>query len=215
MLAQPLRDWFEVTSSSKKLVVFFVMLGSVTVLMYGTVLGPRLNQVSALEHEIQLVDQGLNTQESYGQQHQQLRNEVLALRNRYQGLSEALGLQLADTEVLSGISNAANQVGVSLTLWKPEPAAPVPGQDIYGMASRLEIEGNYQSLARFLDELERLPKALAVKAFSISALPRDQAYKTIQVSLNLFGYESPGLLGLAPSQTASAVSLSQDDGHLN
>ncbi|MEC4673714.1 MAG: type 4a pilus biogenesis protein PilO [Nitrospirota bacterium] len=207
MLVRPLLEWFEVTSSSKKLVVLLVMLGTVAVLMYGMVLGPHLNQVLALEHEVQLLDQGLKMQNSFGQQHQQLTTEVLALRDRYQGLSEALGLSLAATEVLSGISHAANQVGVSLTFWKPEPAPPVAGHDIYEMATRLEVEGNYQGLARFLDELARLPKALTVNAFSISAVPRDQGYKTIQVTLNLFGYESSGMLSLASSQTRPPVRL--------
>lgn len=205
MSAQPLLEWFDVTSSSKKLAVLLVMLGALTVLMYVIVIGPRLNEVIALQHEVQQLDQVLTTRNDYGEQRTRLTTEVSVLRKRYQTLSEAVGIFLAVPDVLSDISRAANQAGVSLMLWKPEPAAPVQGHAVSGPAARLEVEGNYHGLARFLNELARLPKALAVKAFSITALQGDQKQDTIQASVDLLGYESSDFLSLVPAQTDSGA----------
>ena len=207
MLTQPLLEWFEVTPSPKKLAALLVLLGAVTVLFYGVVIGPRLNQIMALQKEVQLLEENLKTQIIYSQKRTNLSEEVSSLHTRYQALREAVGMPLAATAVLSDILKAANRAGVSLTLWKPETAAPVQSQDIYKTATRLEVEGNYHGLATFFDELSRLPKAFGVNAFSISASHPNQEQKTIQVWLDLVGYESSGLSGFIPSQTGPAAGL--------
>ena len=196
MSIQPLLEWLEVSSPSQKLVVLLVSLGIVSLLVYGLALGPRLDRVNNLQQEVQALEQVLKTQTAYGHQRATLDAEVTGLRQRYRVMSETLGMPVAGAEVLSGVSNAANQAGVSLMLWKPEPAVPAPDYNLYETESRLEIEGNFYGLARFLGKLARLPKALVVKAFSISASDRGQAPNTIRASLDLFGYESRGLLGL-------------------
>lgn len=213
MLAQPLLEWCAVTPSSKKLVVLLGILGTVTMLMYGFVLGPRLNHGDALQDEAQQLDQALITQNRYGQQRIQLTGEVSVLRKRYQVLSEAVGMPLPVTDLFSGISKAANQAGVSLTLWKPESAAPTQGQDVSGTAARLEVEGNFHGLARFLGELARLPKALAVNVFSITASHRGSVHDTIHASLDLLEYDVPLSLGLVQSQVGSEVEFLIHDDH--
>ncbi len=185
MLTQRLLDWVEVSSLPKKLTVLLVLLGTVAVFTFWVVLGPRFHQANSLQLEVQLLDEALKTRNDYVHKRAKLSTEVSALRNRYQVLSEALGIPLPVTDVLSGISNAANKANVSLTLWKPDP--PVEGPDMYRTATRLEVEGNYHGVTTFLDELARLPKALGVNAFTISALSQDQGEKTIKVSLNLLG----------------------------
>ncbi len=174
-------------SEREKVLVAVCGLVAVVMLLFVLVLEPKLNQVSAAEKQLSRLKLANQKTESESLRAQaQLKKDPNAEINREvavliaeserlsEQLSEIVEHLIAPSEMAELLEKVlAHQSGVHLVAMQTLPAEPIANDDntsqysgYYVHPVRMELTGDYFSIANYLNKLENLPASYYWRSFS-------------------------------------------------
>lgn len=160
LIKQPLR-----TRMTVLIVVFIVIL----FLIYTLLLKPRLSQLNALKKQQQDLKNTYQTQQSKINKLPIYEKEFVLS----QSIDNKILTQLVDknefSDLLRTISQLSTQNNVELTVLKPEPE--VKQVPYSAMPIRIDLNGDFLNLTRFLNQMARLPKLITFQEMSFTSKP--------------------------------------------
>lgn len=126
--------------------------------------------------------------------HRELADELEAVERRKAELRRRITDGTREGEFLRQVSEVAAEVGLRVVSFQPG-AVSKRGQ--YGtMQVQLVCDGRYDSICRFLAELDDLPRLTTIERMDITAPVRGDVY-SIKLSLDIY-FASSGTIATAP-----------------
>ena len=186
-----LLEWFDITPWRQKVSLVSLVMVLFGGAFYWLIAEPIMEETAALLVELQTVDGQLtrasHSESQYRHAQQELSQWTLIVARQ----EERLGLEVPMSQVLADMSNIAEEIGMIVTLWKPDD---VPSTSLNQNTVRhlqLHMEGGYHHLARFLDHMQDLSKTMGVTGLSMARADTDDGMATILATIDLIGYEGP------------------------
>lgn len=190
-MVERMLDWVEDTPMTSKLLTLFLCVAVLSLMLFQFVVEPRNQRILALQETLQSLNHRIAAGE-HGDQFERLTDEVARLKSQVALQKTRLGIHVPMEHVLTDVFDVAQSAGVTLTSWKPEDPIALPEMDVSRVTLRLYAEGRYYALARFLEELHTLPKALIVQSmdFHVQEKGTESLDDVIHASFELVGFEA-------------------------
>jgi len=185
-------EWFEVTPPFQKFTLIGVMVGLIGVGFYFSVAEPKIRDIQALRGEMQQIDQHSEEQAQKVARLEELIVQAERLGPLLQSQERMLGLDVESSQLLQGVSETAQRLGITLTLWRPGEPLQDPTQLFLQVPITLHVKGGYHRIALFLEAIRHLPKVLSVTRLTMRASRGVQDPLEIQAAFELVGYERSG-----------------------
>lgn len=205
-----LLDWLAETPVVQKvslLVLFMVVCG---VGFYWVVAEPLMAQADKVKLEIHDLEAKLKLYTQSDGQVEQAKEELSLWETMVSRQSERLGLDVSMAQVLSDMSNIAEEAGISLTLWKPDQQERVEVTQNVVRHLQLHLEGGYHNVAQFLDRTQYLSKMMGVSAMTMDRGDTENKNSTVRAKVDFVGYD--GKSQTLVNHKKEATSLSSLEG---
>ncbi len=191
-MVDSLLDWMEDRGAGPKLALLLLSTVGVSLIVFQFVVAPQRQRAQALQQTLQSLDHRLGALNNRLGPLAGLDGEMDVMAPRVEAQKKFLGIHGAVDHLLPDIVDAAHAVGVTLTSWQPEAPMSIPGTTLHRVMLRLDAEGRYHDLARFLKALPTLPKTLIVRSmdYRVRQGVTEDAAIGIQASFRLVGFQS-------------------------
>lgn len=184
-----LLEWLEVTPMVQKV----TLLGLFMLLCGGgfhwVIAQPLIDQAEGVRREIQDLEVKLKLYARSGGQYENAKEELSQWESIVSKQGKRLGLDVPMSQVLSDMSNIAEETGLILTLWKPDQPDRVDSNQTAIRHLQLQIEGGYHNVARFLDHTQYLSKMMGVVGLTMDRGDMSNGISTVRTTIDFVGYE--------------------------
>ncbi|HAR46897.1 MAG: hypothetical protein A2X56_13835 [Nitrospirae bacterium GWC2_57_13] len=172
--------------SKTRVIGFFVFVGLIVVLFIWQVHIPKNAEIKNLESEVAGMQQKIRENDEKIKRLDDLKAEVLALRERLRLLTEQLPPETEVSGLLRQIQGLVTQSGLILRLWRPERRRVHESGLYVEIPMTMDLSGGYHSVAVFFDrvsKMTRIVNMLNVKMGS-AKLNKDGA---VDIAINCTG----------------------------
>lgn len=184
-----LLNWLDVTPMVQKI----SLLGLIIVLcglgFYWVVAEPLLAEVDGVKLEIHDLEEKVSFFARSDSKFGQTKAELSRWESIVSRQTERLGLDVSMSQVLSDMSNIAEEAGIILTLWKPDQQERADVNQPVVRHLQLHIEGGYHHVAQFLDRTQYLSKMMGVFALTMDGSNSGDNNSTVRTTIDFVGYE--------------------------
>ncbi len=207
-MVHSLLDWVEEKGMASKLAMVLLLAVSASLILFQFVVAPQHQRASALQHTLQSLDDRLAEMDGRNDPLERLNHEMDDLTSRIEAHKTLLGIHIPIDRILPDMVDTAQSVGVTLTSWQPEEPRFIPETNLNRVMLRLDAEGRYHALARFLEALHRLPKAFIVQSMDYRVRRENAEGPEINLhaSFELIGFQATTSVRIgqqAPGRAAS------------
>jgi len=128
---------------------------------------PQFKEIERLRQEISSSKKELKQIKQKAAQLDHYRERMEAARAKFTIVSRALPLKNEVPSLLTSVSQAGKDSGLSFLLFEPGSEKK---QDFYAeLPLNMELSGSYHELGEFFDKLARMPRIVNVKHFKLSS----------------------------------------------
>jgi len=185
-----LLEWFDVTSMVQKASLLGLFMALCGVGFYWMVAEPLVAQVDSVKMEIHDLEEKLHLYARSDGQFGQTKEELSRWESLVSRQTARLGLDVPMSQVLSDMSNIAEEAGIILTLWKPDQQERGDVNQRVVRHLQLHIEGGYHHVAQFLDRTQYLSKMMGVLTLTMDRGDSGDKNSTVRATIDFVGYEA-------------------------
>ncbi|MDT7043820.1 hypothetical protein [Candidatus Nitronereus thalassa] len=187
-----LLEWCEFTPLKQKISLVILVLVLWGGMCYGLIVQPMMKEQEELVLKVQGLEITISKFSRFERQYLAAQEE-LSQWTSIANLQEAsLGLEVPMSQVLSEMSNMSQKTLVNVTLWKPVESKVHSGTDLKEQRLRLHVEGGFHHVARFLDHMQDLSKAMGITAMLMHSADSTSGTPTIQTIIDFIGFKGAG-----------------------
>ena len=163
------------TPGQRKLVIGAIGLGIIALYVTQLVL-PLWESRDSLETGLQKLQADLDQKRMIAANRPRLEEEIKGLEKQLEAAVVKLPEEKEIPNLLTQVNERGQQSGLEFLLFRP--AAPVKKGFYAEVPIDMRVEGEYNTLATFLDRVSKLDRIVNVADLRISPLPADRAKKT-------------------------------------
>ncbi len=207
-----LLEWLDVTPMVQKVSLLGLIIVLCGVGFYWVVAEPLWAQVDGVKLEIHDLEEKLSLYARSESKFGQTKAELSRWESIVSRQTARLGLDVSMSQVLSDMSNIAEEAGIILTLWKPDQQERANVNQPVIRHLQLHIEGGYHHVAQFLDRAQYLSKMMGVFALTMHRGNSDDNNSTVRTTIDFVGYESQSPILANQNKELASPSLLEGKG---
>ena len=152
---------------------------------------PQFKEIERLRQEISSSKKELKEIKQKAAQLDHYREKMEAARAKFTIVSRALPLKNEVPSLLTSVSQAGKDSGLSFLLFEPRSEKK---QDFYAeLPLNMKLSGSYHDLGEFFDKLAHMPRIVNVKHFKLSSGKKSAAELDIECTAETYKFvESSG-----------------------
>ena len=185
-----LLEWLDVTPMVQKVFLLGLIIVLCGVGFYWVIAEPLLAQVDGVKLEIHDLEKKLSHYARSDSKFGKTKAELSRWESIVSRQTARLGLDVSMSQVLSDMSNIAEEAGIILTLWKPDQQQRDDVNQPVVRHLQLHIEGGYHQVAQFLGRIQYLSKMMGVFALTMDRGNSGDNNSTLRTTIDFVGYES-------------------------
>ncbi|MEQ9406121.1 MAG: type 4a pilus biogenesis protein PilO [Fuerstiella sp.] len=151
-------------------------------------LRPMENRVVQLRHRATELSAALAKEDAVKAEHQQLTARRLEADDKIEKLLDRIPNVPRESDFLGQITTLAAEVGLSIIDYRPGTATE--GKGYQQMTLTLSSDGSYESVCRFLNRIDQLPRLTRVLTLDITPLADDTGCKMLMTLTIYFAPDS-------------------------
>lgn len=169
-----------------KVVVGVLGLAGLVAGAYFLLLAPAQERVGGLVARNAKLQQELTQTRAQVAELERFRRELAEVEARLAVLREKLPKERETPGLYRAINTAAGESGLGVSLFQPR--APEPRDYVNEIPITLTAEGTYHQLAKFLEQVAKLPRVVTLSTFKVAGQPKSRHTVKADLTLTTFTY---------------------------